>query len=53
MTLHMQELTIGLNILSNLKDCGRICGDFIFTAVCRVKPTHQVHDSKKGILEQF
>jgi hypothetical protein len=28
MTLHMQGLTTGLNILSILKDCGRICSGF-------------------------
>jgi hypothetical protein len=30
--MNMRESTIGLNIL---KDCRGICGDFIFTTVCR------------------
>jgi hypothetical protein len=34
MGMNMQESTIGLNILNILKDCQRICGDFIFTMVC-------------------
>jgi hypothetical protein len=28
--MYMRELTISLNILNNLKDSHRICGDFIF-----------------------
>ena len=34
MGMNMWESTISLNILNILKDCQRICGDFIFTAVC-------------------
>ena len=34
MEMNMQEISIGLNILNILKDCQRICGNFIFTAVC-------------------
>jgi hypothetical protein len=38
MGVDMQELTIGINILNILKDSQRICGDFIFIAVCHVHP---------------
>jgi hypothetical protein len=34
--MNMQEFRICINILNILKHCQRICGDFIFTAVCRV-----------------
>ena len=33
MGMNMQESTISLKIFNILKDCQRICGDFIFTAV--------------------
>jgi hypothetical protein len=36
MEMNLSELAIYLNILNISKDCQRICGDFIFTAVCRV-----------------
>ena len=36
MEMNLWELAIHLNILNIPKDCQRICGDFIFTMVCRV-----------------
>ena len=31
----MREIFIRLNIQNTMKNCQRICGDYIFTAVCR------------------
>jgi len=33
MGMNMQEFSISFNIFNILKDCQRICGDFIFTVV--------------------
>jgi hypothetical protein len=41
MGMNMREFSIGINILNISKHCPRICGDFIFTVVCRVLQCQQ------------
>jgi len=36
MAMDLRNLPINVTIQNILKDCKYICGDFIFTAVCRV-----------------
>ena len=35
MAMNMREIFIRLNIRNTTKNCQRICGDYIFTVVCR------------------
>ena len=36
MEMNLWELAIHLNILNTMKNCQRICSDYIFTMVCHV-----------------
>jgi hypothetical protein len=49
MAMDMRKLPINVTIQNILKDCKYICGNFIFTAVCRARRVLSVMSKVKGM----